>query len=120
MNLLIGLLAAVVYNVLQGFVISNFIATLVLIFDWIAYVNIMIGILNLIPIPGLDGYHVLRNLLPSEKAAYLYGLEQYGMIIFALLIVSGILGKIVSPLGQFVYALFNTIANSILSLFGVG
>lgn len=76
-------------------------------------INIVLGVLNLIPLPPLDGGNIVVNLLP-KRAAYQYSLiEPYGFLILILLLVSGLLVKIMAP---FVFALVSIIA----SLFGLG
>jgi Zn-dependent protease len=48
-------------------------------FTWI---NLALFFLNLVPIAPLDGFFVLKGLLPYELAYQLEGLQRYGMLIF--------------------------------------
>jgi Zn-dependent protease len=60
-------------------------------------INIVLGVLNLIPLPPLDGAKVLSSVL-SPRAAYHYNLiEPYGFIILILLLVTGILSAVMAP-----------------------
>ena len=53
-------------------------------------INFILMLFNLIPIPPLDGSHVMYHLLPPELGAKYRQLGQYGMLIlFALLFVGG-------------------------------
>jgi Zn-dependent protease len=61
-------------------------------------INIVLAVLNMIPIPPLDGSRVVYWLLPSRPAAVYYRLEPYGTIILMGLIMLGVLGKIMTPI----------------------
>jgi Zn-dependent protease len=60
--------------------------------------NFVLAVFNLLPIPPLDGSHVVANLLP-KPAAYAYqSMGQYGlMLILLLLFVPGLLSTIFLP-----------------------
>lgn len=62
------------------------------------YINIILMVLNLLPIPPLDGGRVVAGILPPSLAIPFMQLERFGMIIILLLLVSGILGKIMWPI----------------------
>lgn len=62
------------------------------------YINIILMVLNLLPIPPLDGGRVVAGILPPSLAMPFMQLERFGMIIILLLLVSGILGKILWPI----------------------
>lgn len=60
--------------------------------------NFILAVFNLLPVPPLDGSHVVANLLP-KPAAYAYrSLGQFGLlIVFALLFVPGLLRIVFLP-----------------------
>lgn len=72
-------------------------------------INLVLGILNCLPIPPLDGARVLYNLLPGKMAWYLYRLEPYGFFILILLMVTGILSGILKPFIYFFTSLLDYI-----------
>ena len=46
-----------------------------------ANINVLLFVFNLLPIPPLDGSHVLLAVLPSGAQRAFYGITQYGTII---------------------------------------
>jgi Zn-dependent protease len=61
-------------------------------------INIILALFNLIPIPPLDGSHILAILLPRELARVYAYLEPVGFILILFLFYTGVLGKLIMPL----------------------
>src|SRR5579872_911641 len=74
-------------------------------------INIVLGVLNCLPIPPLDGGRALCNLLPGQWGWNLYRLEPYGFLIIVLLMLSGVLSHVIGPViymfMQWIAMLFN-------------
>jgi Zn-dependent protease len=69
-------------------------------------INLVLMVLNLLPIPPLDGGRIAVSLLPNSMAYSLARLEPYGLLIIMLLMVTDILGSIMYPIiGGFLYSI---------------
>jgi Zn-dependent protease len=76
-------------------------------------INLILMILNLVPVPPLDGGRVLTGLLPARQAAALGAIEPYGLMIVVALLLTGVLWRILQPVIQ----LFNEL---LLVMVGLG
>ncbi len=88
-NLLMAIVAVIVHLALVNLRIPYFTE----IMFYIIYINVVLAIFNLLPIPPLDGSKILAGLLPGRQE-WLYHLESYGLIILILLVFSGAIGYI--------------------------
>ena len=61
-------------------------------------VNAVLMVLNLLPLPPLDGGRIAVSLLPMPLAMRLAALERWGFPILLLLMFTGVLSMILSPL----------------------
>jgi Zn-dependent protease len=60
------------------------------ILEQIILINIVLFIFNLMPIPGLDGYHALSDLFPSTFNKLNYKIHRYEMLILIVFLVTPI------------------------------
>jgi len=61
------------------------------------FFNIIIMVLNLVPLPPLDGGRILVSLLPRSVAWRVARIEPYGFLILILLLFTGVLGTMLWP-----------------------
>jgi Zn-dependent protease len=74
-------------------------------------INVVLMVLNLFPLPPLDGGRIAVSLLPRNLAIKFAQLERYGFIILILLLFSGVLGAILSPVITLVFAALGAVFN---------
>lgn len=60
-------------------------------------INVVLAVLNMIPIPPLDGSRLIYWILPDRLASTYYRLEPFGTIILLLLLMTGMLGRLIWP-----------------------
>ena len=60
-------------------------------------INVVLMVLNLLPLPPLDGGRIAVSLLPNHVAYKYAQIERYGFIILIVLLATGILGRVMEP-----------------------
>ena len=96
-NLLLALTAAFMLRAIYisgGFPYAQ---PVIFMLRYLMYINVILGVFNLVPIPPLDGSHVLYHYLPMEAAQKFQMLRQYGFILLILLLMTGVLGVLIAP-----------------------
>lgn len=68
-------------------------------------INLILGILNLIPIPPLDGSRVLSSFLPTRAYQAYNAIEPYGFFILLALMLAGAFKYIIGPPFQYCFKL---------------
>ncbi len=78
------------------------------IINSVIYINILLAMLNILPIPPLDGYHILKNIFFYRHEVAFWKFERYGFLIMLLLIITNTLSAIIVPMVNFViYTTYN-------------
>ncbi|ACL76099.1 site-2 protease family protein [Ruminiclostridium cellulolyticum] len=114
MNLLvaIGFLLLLKLVAVTGFLSSNqvVLGNVADLLQFSAKINVVLFVLNLLPIPFFDGYHVIANVFNTWKYRFFTILEQYSTVIFILLALSGAFGMIIGIPASFIFnSLFKAI-----------
>ncbi|MGE5632496.1 MAG: site-2 protease family protein [Caulobacteraceae bacterium] len=107
-NFLLAFLIALIYR-LVFYKAGNVILGML---QYAYFINLGLGVFNLIPIPPLDGSKILDSFLTNRQRFMLRRYEVYSNIIILLLVFSGFISIILNPLISFL----NFIINSIVSL----
>ncbi|HWN97907.1 MAG TPA: site-2 protease family protein [Blastocatellia bacterium] len=79
-----------------------FMAPLAVLLSVMLLLNMGLGVFNLIPVPPLDGSHVLEELLPASMAEAYNQVRPYGFMLLYGLMFIGVFGAIFGPLYDFV------------------
>ena len=102
-NLAVAIAFAIAVRVLDQLGMSGFAYDVVV---EVVFINVLLAIFNLIPIPPLDGYNLLLPLLPVRTAMTAQRYAPYGVIALLLLVLIpgsplGLLLRAVTPITRF-------------------
>lgn len=106
-NLVLATAAAIVLRVLGpvesgGDAIAASVASrLELLFETAVFVNVLLAVFNMVPVPPLDGGNVLSGLLSGPAANAFDRVRPYGFLILYGLMLTGMLTTIISPPATF-------------------
>jgi Zn-dependent protease len=84
---------------------STFMAPLSVLLSVMLLLNIGLGVFNLIPVPPLDGSHVLEELLPYSMSEAYNQIRPYGFMLLYGLMFLGVFGAIFVPIYNLVLIL---------------
>ena len=91
-----------------GNIDSGLLKPVLILFQYLIFLNVSLAIFNLLPFPPLDGSKVLSTFLPESFGPVFQMLEQYGFLILMFLIYVGVVGVIMRPVFIFVNYLLVT------------
>ncbi len=102
MNIILAFVFGIIYCLAYKFVGEAFLASTVgsiimLMIQSTILTNVGLGVFNLIPLPPLDGSKIIMPFLPYKAKQFFINNEQIFYLVFIVLWISGLAGRIISP-----------------------
>ena len=113
-NLVLAFVAVLIVLFIQqfnlGMMIPDFIFKFISIF---ININVLLFVFNLLPFPPLDGYRIIEDLVNPELRAKMTQYEQYGVLIFLILVITPLGNYTIDPI---LYNLVPSIRDALYSI----
>jgi Zn-dependent protease len=73
--------------------------------------NVVLALFNLVPLPPLDGSHIVQWALPNGLGhRYIRAIAPYGSLILLALVVTGVLSRLIAPVYSIVLSFLYSVA----------
>ncbi len=98
-NIVIAVIFSIIIRTSSGMTGENFL----FLAQYLVYINIILAIFNMIPIPPLDGSKVLFSLLPYRLQAFRQNIERFGFFLVIIFVFG--FWQLLSPFTKAVFIL---------------
>lgn len=122
-NFIMAFVFIIIFHIMQVLIIkgivpiSQTVYIIIAIIESTAFINVALGIFNLIPLPPLDGSKILMHFLPGKSKQWFYNNQTIFYIIFLAIFITGFSRIIVTPIFNVVYNSMDFIVYNIFKLF---
>lgn len=102
MNLMLAIFFTLVLKMMitifgVNYFISGMGNSIFMVVYYIIFINLMLMIFNLLPVPPLDGFSVVTEVFNLRKSEFYYWVSNKGFLILMVLIVFNITGMVLTP-----------------------
>ncbi|WP_458462443.1 site-2 protease family protein [Paenibacillus sp.] len=123
-NLVLAIIGTIIYGslvgsgALGGVDNERLLTAITTFFYMFNLTNFFLFLFNLIPLPPLDGYRILEDVLPPSISRKLQGVEQWSIFIFLLILVIPPLQAVtIQPLYIFAHNMYMDLVGLIIELY---
>lgn len=96
---------------------AKVVEAIIIFFQLFGMMNFFLFLFNLIPLPPLDGYRIVEDLVPHRFRAKLQQFEQWSVFIFLLILFIPVLREhTIKPIYMMAYGLYYHFMNVFLHL----
>ena len=105
-NFSLAIFAALLARIIISFAIENLLFNRIILnmLLYCIFINLLLGVFNLVPVPPLDGSKIVAGILPPDLSIKYESISSYGFIIILVLIYSGLLWGIIIPIVRFLFS----------------
>lgn len=121
MNFILAIIFTLIYFAIYkfaglGFIYSTTGRIIMLLISATISINIGLGVFNLIPLPPLDGSKIIMPFLPYNAKQWFRNNEYIFYIVFVVIWVTGIAGRIISPVIELISTGIMTLGSAIFGI----
>jgi Zn-dependent protease len=114
MNLFIAIFFTLALKLLLAVVgIDFFIAgmgnSIFMMIYYVIFINLMLMVFNLLPVPPLDGFSIVTEVFNLRKSEFYYWVSNKGFLILMVLIIFNITGLILTPAINFLMGIVDSV-----------
>lgn len=114
MNLLIAIFFTLVLKLMIAGLGINFFLdgmgnSIFMMVYYVIFINLMLMIFNLLPVPPLDGFSIITEVFDLRKSEFYYWVSNRGFLILMILIVFNITGFVLTPAIQFLMGIVENV-----------
>jgi Zn-dependent protease len=92
-----------------NFFISGMGNSIFMMIYYVIFINLMLMVFNLLPVPPLDGFSIVTEVFNLRRSEFYYWVSNKGFLILMVLIVFNITGLILTPAINFLMGIVDTV-----------